>query len=69
MNTLTRVAVGYIVFILLAAYVTYLYLWLRVGHSDHYWEAAAHHVIVLFVLSVLYLVGLGIYKVWKAVKR
>jgi hypothetical protein len=69
MNTLTKVAVGIVATGLLAMYGLYLYVWVVAGHSDNYLEVAAHHAIVIFLLAVLYLIGLGIYKAWKAVTR
>jgi hypothetical protein len=65
MNTLTRVAVGIVTAGLLGMYITFLYVFLPNDSG----LVLAIHAAALFILSVLYLVGLGIYKVWKAVKR
>jgi hypothetical protein len=67
MNTLTKVAVGIVAAGLLAMYGIYLYLWLHETEFSSSLEAVAiHHAIAIFLLAVLYLVGLGI---WKAVAR
>lgn len=65
MSILTKTAIGIVAAGLLTMYGFYLYMWL----PNDAGAVVAHHAAVLFLLSVVYLIGLGIYKAWKAVIR
>ena len=67
MNILTKIATGIVVSCLLFMYVFYLHEWLQ--DPDNYIKVVFHHAVALFGLSVLYLLGLGVYKAFKAVTR